>query len=63
MIYLISAIPRIEEAARYLDEAVTAHFVDQHLLAADLIHRADMPEIGVWTESVQGRSSPASLTV
>jgi 5-methylcytosine-specific restriction endonuclease McrA len=55
---LIPGIPQIEEAACHLDEAVTAHFAGQPLLATELIHRADMPEIGEWTESLWGRNKP-----
>lgn len=51
-------IPEIGEAARYLDEAVTAHLAGQSALADELIRAADMPAIREWTESLQGKKSP-----
>jgi hypothetical protein len=57
-ICLIPAIPQIEEAAQYLDEAVTAHLAGEPVQAAELIYCADMPEIGRWTESLWGKDKP-----
>jgi len=51
-------IPEIAEAARYLDEAVSAHLVGQSALAEELIRRADIPAIRDWTESIWGKGSP-----
>jgi hypothetical protein len=42
-------IPEIEEAARYLDEAVSAHLAGRSDLAQELIQRADMAAIREWT--------------
>jgi 5-methylcytosine-specific restriction endonuclease McrA len=51
-------IPEIAEAARYLDEAVSAHLAGKRNLAEELIWRADMPVIREWTESLWGSRSP-----
>lgn len=51
-------IPEIAEAARYLDEAVTAHLSGHADDARSLIRRADMPELREWTESLWGSNSP-----
>jgi 5-methylcytosine-specific restriction endonuclease McrA len=51
-------IPEIAEAARYLDEAVSAHLARRRDLAEKLICRADMPVIREWTESIWGKQSP-----
>ena len=48
-------IPEIAVAARYLEEAVSAHLVGQSELAEALIRRADMKEIGDWSESLWGK--------
>jgi 5-methylcytosine-specific restriction endonuclease McrA len=50
-------IPEIAEAARNLDEAVSAHLGGQSKTADILIRRADMPVIREWTESIWGRKS------
>jgi hypothetical protein len=57
-ICLRDPIPEIAEAARYLDEAVSAHLNKRFDLADDLIRRANMPEIREWTESLWGKNSP-----
>ena len=51
-------IPEIADAARYLDEAVTAHLSGRTEDARSLIRRADMPELREWTESLWGSNSP-----
>lgn len=56
--YLREPIPEIGEAARYLDEAVSAHLAGRFEQAEALIRRADMPAIREWTESLWGRNSP-----
>jgi hypothetical protein len=50
-------IPEIEEAAHYLDEAVSAHLSKNFALADDLIRRAHMPEIREWVESIWGKNT------
>jgi hypothetical protein len=57
-ICLRDPIPEIAEAARYLDEAVSAHLAGRSDLAEELIRRSDMPEIREWTESLWGKNSP-----
>ena len=49
-------IPEIAVAARYLDEAVSAHIAGNSGLAEQRIQQADMPEIREWVESIWGRS-------
>jgi hypothetical protein len=51
-------IPEIAEAARYLDEAVSAHLAGRSDFAEELIRRADMQEIREWSESLWGKNSP-----
>lgn len=51
-------VPEIADAARYLDEAVSAHLAGRTDLAEQLIQRADMPAIREWTESIWGGKSP-----
>jgi hypothetical protein len=53
-------IPEIAEAAKCLDEAVTAHLSGRRELAIDLIRLADMPAIRDWTESLWGKGGPFS---
>ena len=53
-------IPEIFEAARFLDEAVTAHLANKRDVAEELIRRADMPAIREWTESLWGKGGPWS---
>lgn len=50
-------IPEIAQAARYLDEAVTAHLDGAFNRAEELIRLADMPVVREWTESLWGRNS------
>src|SRR5450830_1299684 len=57
-ICLRDPIPEIAEAARYLDEAVSAHLNKKFDVTAELIRRADMPEIREWSESLWGKNSP-----
>ncbi|MEO6785121.1 MAG: HNH endonuclease [Chthoniobacteraceae bacterium] len=56
--YLREPIPEIAEAARYLDEAVTAHLAGRFDLADELIRRTNTKAIRDWTESLWGTSSP-----
>jgi len=51
-------IPEIAEAAIYLNDAVTNHFLGDHDKAAKLIKKSDMPTIREWTESIWGARSP-----
>lgn len=50
-------IPQIKDAAQLLNDAVTAHLSGKPQMAAELIRRADMPEIREWTESLWGANS------
>jgi len=54
---LSEPIPQIAEAARFLDEAATAHLSGRSELAEDLIRRADMPEIRKWLKPIWADSS------
>jgi hypothetical protein len=72
-ICLRDPIPEIFEAAKYLDDVVTAHLDDRRDVADDLIRHANMPVIREWAlvhnfgslfgttwveyESVRGRDS------
>ena len=51
-------IPEIADAARFLDDAVTAHLSGRPGDARSLIRRADMPQLREWTESLWGSNSP-----
>lgn len=51
-------IREIFDAAKFLDDAVSAHNAGEHKLAADLIRLADMPKIRGWSESIWGKGSP-----
>lgn len=51
-------IPEIFEGARLLDAAVVAHAAGDVVLVADLLTRANMPEVRAWTESLWGARSP-----
>lgn len=51
-------IPEIFQAAKLLDEAVSAHLDGDAVLADQLIRRANMPELREWTESILGKQSP-----
>lgn len=53
-------IPAIFDAARYLDDAVSAHLAGQRGLADELIRMADDPRITEWTESLWGKGGPWS---
>jgi hypothetical protein len=59
---LRNAIPEIEDAARYLDDAVSAHISNQPQLAGELIAQANNPAmrkaIGEWADSLRGPKSP-----
>ena len=57
-ICLREPIPEIAEAARYLDEAVSAHLAGRTDLADELIRRTNTKAIRDWTESLWGTSSP-----
>jgi 5-methylcytosine-specific restriction endonuclease McrA len=58
---LLNPIPEIEEAARYLDDAVIAHLAGQFELAKSMLRRADMPALRErWTEPLWGRSHKLS---
>jgi len=54
---LRDAIPEITEAARHLDEAVSAHLNKNFALADELIRRANMPLIREWVESIWGKNT------
>ena len=54
---LCDPIPQIFEAARYLDDAATAHLTGDRGLADELIRRADMPAIRSWLKPVWADSS------
>jgi len=51
-------IPEIAEAARLLDEAVSAHIDGEPTEAERLIRAANMPVIREWLDSVWGANSP-----
>lgn len=51
-------IPELFEAARVLDEAVTAHLDGYFEKAAELIASTNTPIIRDWTESLWGANSP-----
>lgn len=57
---LFDPIPEIFEAARYLDDAVSAHLEDNRTLAEKLIRKADMPIILEWCEAFWGSGGPFS---
>ena len=54
---LSKPIPQVEVASQYLDSAVSAHLEGNTALAAELIIRADIPEIRRWTKSIWADSS------
>ena len=56
--FLREPIPQIAEAARYLDEAVSAHLDGRSKVAEELIRRTNTNEIRAWTESLWGKNSP-----
>ena len=49
--------PEIFIAAKYLDEAVSAHIDNQPQLAAKLIKLANIREIEIWAASLRGKSN------
>jgi len=51
-------IQEIAEAARLLNAAVSAHLQGNRSLAADLIRKADIPEVKEWGYSLWGANSP-----
>lgn len=51
-------IPEIADAARLLDEAVTAHLLGRRDISKQLIRQADMPLLRDYTESLWGAKSP-----
>ena len=51
-------IPEIQEPARFLDAAVSAHVYERYDLAEELIRMSDIPKIRDWTESIRGAKSP-----
>lgn len=55
---LRSPIPEIEEAAGYLDAAVSAHLRSQHDMAREMLCLADNKAVWEWTDSVWGKRSP-----
>ena len=57
-LFLREPIPEIAEAARYLDEAVTAPLAGRFVVADELIRRTNMKVIRDWTESLWGTASP-----
>ena len=57
-ICLRDPVPELFDAARLLDDAVTAHLAADRALADALIRRADMPIIRDWSESLWGKKSP-----
>ena len=54
---LRESIPEIFEAAKYLDDAVSAHLGGRRDVADDLIRRSNMPVIREWVESIWGKNS------
>jgi len=57
---LLDPPPVIFEAARLLDEAVTAHLAGDRIGAARLFRGADLPAITEWSESLWGPGGPWS---
>ncbi|HYR23031.1 MAG TPA: HNH endonuclease signature motif containing protein [Chthoniobacterales bacterium] len=56
-ICLREPIPEIFKAAKYLDDAVTAHLEGRNDVADQLIRKANMPEIREWVESIWGKNT------
>lgn len=50
-------IPEMFQAAMYLQDAIESHLAGDYEKTADLIVAADIPEIGMWVESVIGKKS------
>jgi 5-methylcytosine-specific restriction endonuclease McrA len=57
---LLEPIPEIFIAAKYLDEAVSAHLGGKHAAADELIRLADMQVINDWSEALWGKGGPHS---
>ena len=55
---LLDPIPEIYEAARLLDDAVTAHLAGDRTRADALIRSADIPVIAEWTAALWGPGGP-----
>jgi len=51
-------IPEIEDAARFLDAAVSAHLQGRRDIAEELIRLANNKSIWDWTDSIWGKNSP-----
>ncbi len=51
-------LQEIFDAARHLEEAVSAHVRGRTKEAADLIRKADIPAIAEWSESLWGKGGP-----
>lgn len=51
-------IPELLQAARCLDDAVSAHLAGRHADAAELFASANSAEVREWTESIWGKGSP-----
>jgi hypothetical protein len=58
--HLLDPIPELHEAARLLDEAVTAHLAGDRDRADRFIRAADLPVIAEWTETLWGPGGPWS---
>jgi hypothetical protein len=56
--YFREPIQEIREAARLLDEAVSAHLRGDRTAAAQRIVQANIPAISCWCESIWGKNSP-----
>ncbi len=54
-------ISEIDDAARFLDAAVSAHLQGRKDLAEELLRLADTKAIGEWTESAWGKNSPCLI--
>ena len=55
--YLLEPIPEIFKAAQILNSAVDAHLKQDKVLAASLIHTADLPEVAKWTDTLWGKQN------
>ncbi len=51
-------IPEIEESARFLDAAVSAHAAGKRQIAKELLRLSDSKAIWDWTDSIWGKRSP-----
>jgi 5-methylcytosine-specific restriction endonuclease McrA len=59
--FMFEPFPQIAEAAQLLDSAADAHLAGDFDYAARLILAADIPEIAIWTEALQGMSVAAHV--